>query len=286
MPGAARSRQEGLKRLTAKWRTIHFSRRLDTSSIDPKPNRNIMCYIRGDMIRSREKRLTFDRVTTVQKQEARDLFRLAKRRGFRLALTKEQLNDPAELGRCLAIYGTPPSDREFRRAARIAKCLKAKLTLEQAMNRWHCRKFINDNKHATPGGPPSAELIKSAIILADRNNKRVPEEGFVSAVALQAFFDENWGDEERDVLQEIVNEFAIKVDFSNPQSMAETLRRWEPGLRDPATKLEFKKERIRHLLSTGHPPDGLADALNVDERIVFECVDELEAEGFEIAYCS
>lgn len=228
----------------------------------------------------------FDRVTPVQKQEARDLIRLAKRRGFRLAISKEQMSDPAELGRCLAIYGNPPPDHIFRKAARISKCLNIRLTLEQAMNTWHCRKFINDNKHATPGGPPSQELIESAIIMAKRNNKTVPEEGFVSAIALQAFVDENLGEKERELLGEIVEKFAIKVDFTDPQSMAETLRRWEPGLANLATTLEFKKERIRHLLSTGHPPDGLADDLKVDERIVFECVNELEAEGCEIAYCS
>lgn len=227
----------------------------------------------------------FDRVTPVQKQEARDLIRRAKRRGFRLSLTKEQLDDPKCVGRFLAIYGNPPPDFLFRKAARIAKYLDMETTPEQAMNKWHCRKLINDNQNKIPGGPPAPELIESAIILANRNRKRVPEEGFISAIVLQKFIDENLGDEAKDVLGEIADQFAIKVDFSNPQSMAETLRRFEPGLGNPIAKLEFKRERIRYLLAKGHTPDGLADDLKVDESIVFECVNELEAEGYEIAYC-
>ena len=145
----------------------------------------------------------FDRVTPVQKQEARDLIRLAKRRGFRLSLTKDQLNDPKCVGRFFAIYGDPPSHALFNKAAGIAKYLKVKLTVEQAMNKWHCKKFIGESRGNVPGGMPSEAQIELAGQLADYHRIDVPDAVRISLDDWNAFFQKYLGREERDTIQEL-----------------------------------------------------------------------------------
>ncbi len=223
----------------------------------------------------------FDRVTPVQKQEARDLIRLAKRRGFRLSLTKEQLNDPKCVGRFLAIYGNPPSDALFHKAAGIAKHLKVTLTVEQAMNKWHCQKFINDNKSSIPGGPPSEKQIRLAEQLADYHEIVLSDEVRVSLEEWNAFFAKHLGREEIDYLHEIQIELAIRIDFGNYGNMVRYLTSYKGVLDDPTLLREAKEDRARVLLLGGEDPFTLAEDLRLDIDRVFEIERELETEPFE-----
>ena len=220
----------------------------------------------------------FDRVTPVQKQEARDLFRLAKRRGFHLSLTKEQLNDPKCVGRFLAIYGNPPSDREYRKAVLIAKHLRVRLTPEQAMNKWHCRKFINDNKTNIPGGAPSDKQIRLAEQLADYHEIVLSDEVRVSLDEWNAFFAKHLGREEIDYLHEIQIELSIRIDFGNFGNMMRYLTEYKGVLDDPTLLREAKEDRARVLLLNGEDPFTVAEDLELDIDRVLEIERELEAE--------
>ncbi len=220
----------------------------------------------------------FDRVTPVQKQEARELMRLAKRRGFRLSLTKERLDDPECVGRFFAIYGDPPSHALFNKAAGIAKYLKVKLTVEQAMNKWHCRKFINDNKSSIPGGPPSEKQIRLAEQLADYHEIVLSDEVRVSLKGWNAFFAKHLGREEIDYLHEIQIQLAIRIDFGNYGNMVRYLTQYKGVLNGPTLLREAKEDRARVLLLNGEDPFALAEDLQLDIDRVLEIERELEAE--------
>lgn len=228
--------------------------------------------------------MTFDRVTPVQKQEARDLIRRAKRRGFHIALTKDQLNDPEIVGKIFRIYGNPPSDGQFDRAARIAKYLKLKLTLEQAMNRWHCKKFVRDNGDQVPGGMPTGSQVDLAEQLAAYHGIDVPSAARVSLDDWNAFFQEHLGREERDLLHELEFQLGISVDMKSYGSMVYHLRRSKRIFSTQDSLRMAKLDRVRELLRTGEDPFSLALDLGVDQQTVFSVVKELEAEGHELVY--
>ena len=225
-----------------------------------------------------------DRVTPVQKQEARDLMRLAKRRGFRLSLTKEQLNDPECVGRFFAIYGDWPSHALFNKAARIAKYLKVKLTVDQAMNKWHCKKFIRESRSNVPGGMPSEAQIELAEQLADYHGIDVPDAVRISLDDWNAFFQKYLGREERDTIQELAFQLGIYIDTESYGSMVYHLNLSKRILSNRDALKEAKLDRVRELLKKGEDPFSLALDLDVDEEAVFSVVKELEAEGHELVY--
>lgn len=225
-----------------------------------------------------------DRVTPVQKQEARDLIRLAKRRGFRLSLTKDQLNDPKCVGGFLAKYGNRPPDFLFRKVAGIAKYLKVKLTVEQAMNKWHCTKFLGESRAKVPGGIPSEAQIELAEQLADYHEINVPDAVRVSLDDWHAFFQRYLGREERDILEEMERELAKYVDTESYGSMVYHLNRSKRIFSNRDSLNEAKLDSARELLIKGEDPFSLAQDLNIPEQAVFNVVKELEAQGHELVY--
>lgn len=226
----------------------------------------------------------FDRVTPVQKQEARDLIRFAKQRGVRLALTKEQFNDPKCIGRFFAIYGDPPSHALFNKAAGIAKYLKVKLTVEQAMNRWHCKKFIGESRGSVPGGMPSEAQIELAEQLADYHGIKVPDAVRVSLDDWNDFFRKYLGRKERDTIQELAFQLGIYIDTESYGSMVYHLNLSKRILSNRDTLKEAKLDRVRELLKKGEDPFSLALDLDVEEKAVFNVVKELERQGYELIY--
>ena len=231
--------------------------------------------------------MAFDRVSAVHRQEAKDLIRLARRRGVDIQPAADQLDDPDFMARWFRHYGDPPGDRLLAVAQRLARTLGRNLTALQAMNRWHCRHLIQAHEADVQVRLPSERQIALARRLARHRGVALPEAAEVSLTAWDDFMASHCTRDDFDKVDELVWQLQIPLAGKNPRSYGfavPVLIENEHLLDDPEALEAARHVRMGDMLRNGMPVDEVIIVFGCEAAVVEQIARELEGQNYEIAY--
>ena len=126
------------------------------------------------------------------RQQAREVARVAKSRGVVLKPPRADATNTQELMEFLSIYGKFPTNRAWEYAAIIAEQRGEKLTPEQAMNDFHCKQYIELNKHQFHRNAPTIAQVELAQNFADLKGIPLPRICRFDILAWENFMEESF----------------------------------------------------------------------------------------------
>lgn len=228
-----------------------------------------------------------NRVPPTWKSDARHCVRLAKRRGFDIAPSQKVLVDLTSMSQWFSRFGKPPSDQLYSMALRAADLHGVDLTVDEAMNEWRCRWFLEQYPLEPEDPVPSDLQIDLGRKTAKLKSVTLPEEAMCSTRSWKAFMRDALDRADLDDVFEIMAELAISAGDTRPDNwgfMVRILEQHRHVLADPEAMRSAKLERARDMLVAGSDPMIVADALRLDDVVIGEVLRDLEGHGQELIY--
>lgn len=224
--------------------------------------------------------------TRQARARVREIFRLAKARDIKLPFRAVELDDARKRQKFIAVFGSSPSEEAFAFASRIALSLGIELTAEQAMNRFHCSEFIRLNEEGFYDRAPSEKQVKLAERLAEIKGTKFPADASLDKQAWEEFMAQNVTRDDRDRMEELVWDLQVpNVDLSSYGDLVRYLSKEKELSSDPNSLRRAKEHRIKEMLADGSHPDSIQAVYpEFTEKQIYAYVDEVEAQGYEIAW--
>lgn len=219
-------------------------------------------------------------VAFFEKSDVRELLRLARSRGVRVAKpTDDQLNDQDYIESIKTRFGNYPNDLIYSRAVKLAKKFGLTLTEPQRMNHFACQRLIDDCRGYW--AVPTQKQIDLLHWLALLKGIVAPRECEIYFGAWDQFMKSNLTrddiDRGYDALARL-QKGGIDMSSYGKQVYALSLA---ARLENDGAQIII--DRVDELLLKGFDPLCVADDLGVNSDLVYERARHLEAQGHEFA---